>query len=166
MLLSIGFYFFLAVASIMGFLIGAGASYAFFEARGKELMRKNMESRAGFPKGPPKVETRKEKRLAANSITVLIRSPKLDTAGVPLPDEFDQIEAELVDISKNGAAILTKRFLKKGLRVRIISELDEPRFKRDAEVRNIGVFSRGLRIGVQFEMPLTLSTLKKESSDS
>ena len=158
----------------LGVLVGMPLGFHSLTYFVKKEMRRRLE-RAKYNEEPINFlcDSRSEKRDEAEKfyaslreqgkkvsrMLVDIKAPVLDAAGVALENEEATITADLLNISHNGVAVLSKYFLPIGLDVRISCKGEKTGFEyRRAEVRYVIFqkqgFQAGLQIGLQFFEPL------------
>jgi hypothetical protein len=128
--------------------------YSLLEKKKKIELRKHLEGIVKYQKSYNYDETRKEPRKPITG-TAEITLPQLDNAGVATTEELT-ISAALLNISKNGCAIISQQFIKPGLDILITAKADEMTVdSKKAEVRYNHPGPRGLQIGLEFETPLS-----------
>lgn len=138
---------------VLGATIGIFAGIHILDYLAKRQLRERIESEAQHIKSANKyINPRKEERRQIHYSQGKVRMPLLDNAGI-VTEEETTFEVSLVDISPSGVAILSQTFIKTGLIVEISLKSENSALSfpyRKAEVRNIFLTSRGLRIGLQF----------------
>ncbi|MDD4956146.1 MAG: PilZ domain-containing protein [Candidatus Omnitrophica bacterium] len=147
--------FLLIPGMIFSFILGFMVGYSSFEASGKARLRKMLESEHYDEEDITKfLDMRCEKRVRQDrDSTVRIHAPLFNGSGIIEEHINLDFEARVLDVSRNGMAILSQHFLKKGLNVHIISSSGSD-FHIPAEVRNLRILSYGIRIGLRFAKPI------------
>lgn len=107
----------------IGFVTGLIIGFAAFGSIAKADIRNRLNVERPEQKNPTiYTEMRSEKRFTIPYPPLIsIKAPVLDSAGVPIIGEEDVFGSELIDISRHGASILSKKFLPKGLVIEIAS---------------------------------------------
>lgn len=144
---------------VIGFILGTLVGFSSYGTMAQNEIR-NRLAKERYDAKPltPFSESRREKRLRIDAYPLVsIKAPVLDSAGVPTVNEELIFPAHLTDISRNGCAIISTTYLQKGLDIQIACNDARIGFGyRPAEVRNISLTPRGVRIGLQFFKPLNL----------
>ncbi|MFC1594168.1 hypothetical protein ACFL38_02455 [Candidatus Omnitrophota bacterium] len=154
----------------IGLLIGIPVGFLSVSAAVKSAIRKRLASKK-YDENPIDFlsDTRRESRIdikdllkemveqgeGMNRIIIDIRAPMFDAAGFPLENEELKFNAELVTISRHGAAVIAFSFLPVGVNVKITCKTKKIDFEeRDAQVRYVVLGEKGLRVGFEFFKPL------------
>ncbi len=142
------------LASIFFFGIGFMCGYSIITKKKKSELRKHLEGIVKYQKSYNYDDTRKEPRKPITG-TAEITLPQLDNAGVATTEELT-ISVALLNVSKNGCAIISQQFIKPGLDILITAKADKMTVgPKKAEVRYDHPGPRGLQIGLEFETPLS-----------
>ena len=154
---------------VIGFVVGLIIGFAAFGSVAKAELRNRLSTTSPEQKNPSiYTEMRTEKRFSIPYPPVVsVKAPVLDSAGVPLIGEDIVFGADLLDMSKHGASILSKQFLPKGLVIEIASSDKKISFDyRRAEIRNLSLSGRGIKIGVQFFELMDMSFNKEAAEEN
>jgi hypothetical protein len=142
------------VCLIIGVFIGG----IIFESKAKKQLRKRIEGETKPNSNSNNLsDTRDKTRRRVNILEAEVIAPMLDPAGVAFEDEEIKCMVRIVDISKEGVSILSQNFFREGLVLRISCRSKEEKIffnSKEAEVRNLALLKDGLRIGLQFVVPL------------
>jgi hypothetical protein len=143
-------------AFVAGFLVAIFAFFIVYANDVKRNVRRRIEAdRYDSEAINWMADTRIETRTPVENTPVLVKAPKLDTAGVVMPGEEQEFTAVLTDISLHGATVISPYFLSEGLVIFIACYEKNTNFSlREAMVRNIRLVSSGIRVGLQFIIPL------------
>ena len=144
---------------VAGVIIGVIIGYMSYDHAIEKSPEKGTKRRAGdrrrkvYNKKTKKVEA--EERRVTHYAVAEIRAPILDSAGVVMENEEMRFSAQLIDISRRGAGIISQNFLKIGLDIQFAcsGEKLDVGF-RPAQVRNVTLRPNGVRIGIQFFEPI------------
>ena len=101
-------------------------------------------------------DTRREPRIPMlEKVTVEVRAPVLDSAGIPLVGEEIKFSARMVDVSKHGVGMFAQHFLQPGMDVEVACSDKAMNFpSKKAEVRYSVSKNKGLRIGLELFEPI------------
>ena len=161
-----------AVGAGLGLLVGIPVGFSIMTGHIKHSIRKRVEKKIGTNEPISYIsDTRKEARVDIKSLIVNmldkskqvdhllvdIRVPVLDAAGIPIINEEKRVTAKMVNISTQGASIISDTFIPVGLDIMIACKSKKLSFEyRDAEVRYVILEKEGLRMGVQFFEPIDI----------
>lgn len=138
---------------IIAFIIGFMCGYSLLGKKKKVEFRKHLTQMIKYQTSYNYDETRQEPRTPKTG-KCEITLPQLDSAGVAMTEEVT-VSTALLNISRNGCAVISQQFIKPGLDVLIKAQTDSMVFgPKKAEVRYNHPVARGLQIGLEFENPI------------
>jgi hypothetical protein len=139
--------------AIVCFLAGVFSGGIFFEYLSKSELRKRLEGEDSF-KLSKFSESRRETRKRVN-IQAQVLAPVLDSAGILMESEQITCMVKIIDISRHGIGIISDRFFKKGLVLKISCRSETLQLTdKEAQARNFSVSPKGIRTGLEFLVPL------------
>jgi hypothetical protein len=145
------------ISGLIGMVIGIIIGITALHQLGKCQFREKINNEIKMSKVANKIiNPRQDKRNSVHYLNPEIIAPILDGVGTATRETM-KFNAVAVNISQNGIALISQYFLKPGLTVKICSKGNAEKIHFsliDAEVRNINITPRGLKIGLQFLKPL------------